>query len=161
MICAWIISFLGSEGPLARALRMSAVSVGLSTLVYGLAGIGILNFLPSSPSPAPPAAEPAPPAARAAEPLDLAGLKAQLAEQLFCSCAPCPETPCSRCPEAAAPPGLHWWFLVFLAGLIIGISAASCCCGAFAGAIFWRGEAQRDVRPRGAVRAIAPASISW
>ena len=145
------------------ALRMSTGSL-LGALVYGLAGIGLLGLVPEWHASAPePPKEAEGLVASPAGPGDLASLKAQLAEQLFCSCTPCPSCPEAAplsCPETAAPPGLRWWVLVFVVGLLLGLACASCCCGACAGAIWWRGESQRDVRPR-AIRAIAPGAIAW
>ena len=84
---------------------------------------------------------------------DISLLREQLAQQLFCEVTPCPEP--APCPAQPA-----WWLWIAAVGLgfLLGLAAASCCCGsALAGFAFSR----RSPVVRGSIRALPPSTVTW
>ena len=125
----------------------------LSGVAWAVLGAGLAGLFQPSPraAPEPPRAVPL----QAAEPVTLSQLKSQLAEQLFCPPAVCPE--CFEEP-CVPPPAASWWALLFLTGVACGLLAAFCCCSAAAaGSWFW----PRAVRDRQRFHPVEHRAVQW
>ena len=106
------------------ALMSIGVSGALAAGVYLLAGAGLSWFWQPrtlAPVPEPPAAPAGPP--------QLAEVREELAQRLFC--APCPALSETPCPEAEVPRFSAWQGLAvgLSVGALSGVCCVSCCCG--------------------------------